>query len=72
MDPGFQPLPAGRKTCGVKPDSLADNEIASMRLMEGGHTVYAAVGDLFGYLNLAGVAWLWLVGPWLRRRKQTT
>jgi apolipoprotein N-acyltransferase len=70
MDPGYQPLPAGRTTCGVKPDSLADNELAPMRLMEGGHTVYARVGDLFGYLNLAGVAWLWLVRPWTRRRRR--
>ncbi len=68
MDPASMPLPAGRTSCGVTPGSKADLEIAEMVLMEGGHTVYAAVGDLFGYVMLALTAWWWLVGPWVRRR----
>ena len=40
-----------------------------MALMEGGHTVYSTVGDLFGYLAAAWCAFLWLARPWWRRRK---
>jgi apolipoprotein N-acyltransferase len=46
----------------------ADGMLAEARLVEGGHTVYAAVGDLFGWLCVALVAFAWLVWPRLRRR----
>lgn len=50
-------------TPGVPPVSLLD-EVA---LLEGGQTVYAAVGDLFGYLDLAGVLVL-IVAGWRAAR----
>jgi apolipoprotein N-acyltransferase len=37
-------------------------------LLEGGHTVYAAVGDLFGWLATAFTLFAWLVLPRLKRR----
>jgi len=47
------------KTPGVEPDTL----LGDMALMEGGDTVYAKVGDLFGYMNLGAllVLLLWRV-----------
>ncbi len=47
----------------------ADKAIADVALLEGGHTVYAAVGDLFGYLNAAATLFLWLLLPALRRAR---
>jgi apolipoprotein N-acyltransferase len=70
MDPGKEPLPTGRTTCGVSgPDATADMAIAEMALMEGGHTVYAAVGDLFGILTAVACGFLWLVWPRIRKRR---
>lgn len=46
----------------------ADKKLGEVALIEGGGTVYAKVGDLFGYLNLLAVVWLWQVRPRLRRR----
>ena len=47
------------ETPGVPPETLMDE----MTMMEGGGTVYAAVGDLFSYLNLACLllllGWTW-------------
>jgi apolipoprotein N-acyltransferase len=43
--------------------------LSEVALIEGGHTVYAAVGDLFGYLNVAAVIFLWFILPRWRRRK---
>ena len=34
----------------------ADGFVTQVSLLEGGHTVYQAVGDLFGYLNAAALA----------------
>jgi len=45
----------------------ADSLLAAAPLLEGGHTVYVAVGDLFGYLCAAATAFLWLLLPRLRR-----
>jgi len=53
----------------VKDPRGADKILAEVALLEGGHTVYAAVGELFGYLNLIITLHLWLVFPRLRRRK---
>lgn len=47
----------------------AESMLAEVALVEGGHTVYAAVGDLFGYISLAVTLYLWLVLPRLRWRK---
>jgi apolipoprotein N-acyltransferase len=55
VDPKFDPRPAE----GLR---------AEVRLVEGGHTVYAAVGDLFGWLCAALTLLAWLVWPRLRRR----
>jgi len=38
-----------------------DGLLGKVALLEGGHTVYAAVGDLFGYLCLLATLLLWLV-----------
>jgi apolipoprotein N-acyltransferase len=46
----------------------ADTLMAEVPLVEGGHTVYVAVGDLFGYLCAAATLFLWLVAPRLRTR----
>ena len=45
------------------PDVGPDTLLGDMALMEGGHTVYARVGDLFGYMNLGAllVLLLWRV-----------
>ena len=51
------------ETPGVKPDTL----LGEMALMQGGGTVYAAVGDLFGYLNLGA---LLLMLFWRRRGEE--
>jgi apolipoprotein N-acyltransferase len=56
VDPAVDPRPT-------------DGIVARVRLREGGHTVYAVVGDLFGYLCLAATAYLWLLAPWLARRR---
>jgi apolipoprotein N-acyltransferase len=55
VDPALEP--------GVGPDSL----LYDVAMLEGGHTVYAAVGDLFGYLCLAGTLAL-LLWSWRRGR----
>ena len=47
-------------TPGVPPDTL----LQEMAMIEGGGTVYAAVGDLFGYLNLAACIGILI---WVRR-----
>lgn len=49
----------------------ADKLLAEAALLEGGHTVYARVGDLFGYLCLAGTGWLALFGARWRPRLGT-
>jgi apolipoprotein N-acyltransferase len=45
-----------------------DGLLGQVRLVEGGHTVYAATGDLFGWLCIAATVLGWLVWPRLRRR----
>ena len=50
----------------------ADKLLAEVALLEGGHTVYSAVGDVFGYLCAAVTAVLALVIPRRRRRLITT
>lgn len=60
------------KTYSVDPATNpkpADKIIAEVALLEGGHTVYAAVGDVFGYLNVLAVIGLWLVLPLYRKRR---
>lgn len=47
----------------------ADKVLAEVALVEGGHTVYAAVGDLFGYLNVLALLCLMFILPRQRRRK---
>lgn len=46
----------------------ADKLLAEVALIEGGHTIYANVGDLFGYMNAVATLYLWLILPRLRRR----
>jgi apolipoprotein N-acyltransferase len=41
----------------------ADKLMAEVPIVEGGHTVYVAVGDLFGYLCAAATVLLWLILP---------
>jgi apolipoprotein N-acyltransferase len=76
IDPAKQGLPPGRTPCGPH-GTKADMEVAEMALMEGGHTVYAAVGDVFGIAMALACAFLWLVWPrvpdrmrpaWIRSR----
>lgn len=55
VDPSRQPRRAGAA-------------LASAALMEGGHTVYAAVGDLFGYLCAAAALFMLLAAAGLPRR----
>lgn len=43
--------------------------LVEVALLEGGHTVYARVGDLFGYLCVAFVIGLWFLWPFLWRRR---
>jgi apolipoprotein N-acyltransferase len=43
-------------TPGIPPVGLLDE----VHMLAGGETVYAAVGELFGYLNLLGVVVLWI------------
>jgi apolipoprotein N-acyltransferase len=47
----------------------ADTILRRVALLEGGHTVYAKIGDAFGELCGACTVWLWLVLPWRRRRE---
>jgi apolipoprotein N-acyltransferase len=47
----------------------ADAILSEVALIEEGHTIYAAVGDLFGYLNAAAAIYLWLILPRWQRRK---
>ncbi|MBC7912113.1 MAG: apolipoprotein N-acyltransferase [Pyrinomonadaceae bacterium] len=47
-----------------------DKILQEVALIEGGHTVYAAVGDIFGYLCAAMTIFLWLIFPRLRRRRK--
>jgi apolipoprotein N-acyltransferase len=63
IDPAKMPLPKGRTTCGASSKSKADMEMTEMALMEGGHTVYSVVGDLFGIVIALFVGFLWLVRP---------
>jgi apolipoprotein N-acyltransferase len=61
-----------RKTYAVDPKKDprgADKLIGQVAMMEGGHTVYAAIGDVFGILMVLATAGLWLVLPWIRRRR---
>lgn len=46
-------------------DGLMDEVV----LMEAGHTFYARRGDVFGYGCVAATAALWLLWPWLSRRR---
>lgn len=43
-----------------------DKILAEVALIEGGHTVYAFIGDLFGYMCAVSTLYLWLVSPRLR------
>ena len=45
-----------------------DGIVAEATLMEGGHTLYAAIGDLVWYLVATVTGFLWLLWPRLRRR----
>ncbi|MBV9958074.1 MAG: apolipoprotein N-acyltransferase [Acidobacteria bacterium] len=46
----------------------ADKLLAEVALIEGGHTVYSAVGDVFGYACVASTLFLWLILPRLGER----
>ncbi len=59
-----------KKSYVIDPDKTkrpVDGFIGEVALMAGGHTVYAAVGDLFGYLCLLFVLLLWQLWPRVRR-----
>jgi apolipoprotein N-acyltransferase len=66
--------PAGRivkKSYAVDPleePRPADTLLDAVPVVEGGDTVYVAVGDVFGYLCAAATLFLWLALPRLRRR----
>ena len=68
--------PAGRvyaRTYALDPleqSRPADTLLADAPLLEGGHTVFVAVGDVFGDLCVAATLGLWLVVPWLRARRR--
>ncbi len=68
--------PTGRitaKTYAVDPlidPRPSDTLLAPVPIVEGGHTVYVKVGDLFGWLCAAATAFLWLVWPRLRTRRR--
>ncbi len=47
----------------------ADKIVAEVALIEGGHTVYALVGDYFGYICIALTLYLSLILPRQRRRQ---
>lgn len=47
----------------------ADHTLAHVALMEGGHTVFAAVGNLFAYLCALATLGLWLVLPRVQARR---
>jgi apolipoprotein N-acyltransferase len=55
VDPGLHPHPA-------------DRIIGPVSMLRAGDTVYAKVGDIFGYLCAALTAFLWLILPRLRKR----
>jgi apolipoprotein N-acyltransferase len=60
------------KTYAVDPsvdERGADAIRARVSLMEGGHTVYSRVGDLFGYLCAGATVFLWLAWPRIKRRR---
>lgn len=40
--------------------------LAEVALIEGGHTVDAVVGDLFGYINAVTTLYLWLILPQIK------
>jgi apolipoprotein N-acyltransferase len=68
IDPATQQPPASRRLCGVSPGAMTDVEVGQVVLMEGGHTVYAVIGDVFGILMLVLTVLLWQVVPRLRRK----
>ena len=47
----------------------ADHTHASVAMMEGGHTVYALVGNVFSWLCALLTGFLWFVRPRLVRRR---
>jgi apolipoprotein N-acyltransferase len=48
-----------------------DGVVVEAALLEGGHTFYARFGELFAYLCVLAVAFLWLVWPRLRRARRS-
>lgn len=50
----------------------ADKILAEVALMEGGHTVYALVGDYFSYICIALTLYFSLLSPWLRHRQTSS
>lgn len=59
VDPTLHPRPA-------------EGAIAPMRLVEGGHTVYAVLGDWLGYLAAGALAWWLFVSRWVRKGAPAT
>jgi alanine racemase len=55
-------------TCGVSQGAKTDMIVAEMALIEGGHTVYAAIGDVFGIVMALLTLWLWQVRPRIKSR----
>ena len=65
--PGGYDCAAG--SCRARGADAFLGELALLGGDEGtGHTVYATVGDLFGWLNVLALALAWLVWPRVRRR----
>jgi apolipoprotein N-acyltransferase len=56
VDPGLHPHPA-------------DRILGSVAMLRAGDTVYAKIGDVFGYACFAATVFLWLILPRLRRKK---
>ncbi|MEI8256203.1 MAG: apolipoprotein N-acyltransferase [Deltaproteobacteria bacterium] len=46
----------------------ADHSRATVAMLEGGHTVFSVIGNVFAYLCALGTLFLWLVKPRLARR----
>lgn len=42
----------------LKKPRAADKILVEVALIEGGHTIYAAIGDVFGYLNIAATFYI--------------
>ncbi len=60
------------RTYSVDPDRTPhrpDGIVRTVALREGGHTVFARVGNVFPISCGLATLWLWMIKPWWRRRR---